>query len=217
MSYSADLKKRAILLRKQGRSLSEITRELGIVKSTASVWLSDIVLPDDLQLVIKQKEAIGREKALEARKTKFALQKALYAKTAKEDIATISFSKEFHKLSCALLWWCEGNKDTTMVRFTNSDKTLVKNFLRSLRTGFLIDESKLRVLIHIHEYHDNNTQRVFWSKITDIPLTQFHESYQKPHTGKRRHTNYEGCIAISYYDAKIAKEMEALYNAFTLI
>ncbi len=33
--------------------------------------------------------------------------------------------------------------------------------------------------------------------------------------GTRTKVGYPGCIAISYYDAKIAKELDALYNAFT--
>lgn len=125
-------------------------------------------------------------------------------------------TKELFKLYCALLWWCEGNKQLSYVRFTSSDPTLIANYLLVLRKGFTIDESKLRVLIHLHAYHDEKKQKSFWDEITKIPLSQFHKSYQKTNTGIRTHNNYQGCIAVSYYDAKIAKELEAIYNAFTL-
>jgi len=47
-------------------------------------------------------------------------------------------------------------------------------------------------------------------------LSQFQKSFQKQNSGKRKHEDYQGCIAVTYYDAKIAKELEAIYNAFTI-
>ena len=101
------------------------------------------------------------------------------------------------------------------MKFTNSDTTLISNFLFFLRVGFNIDESKLRALVHIHEYHDDIAQKRFWSEITKIPLSQFHKSYKKPNTGKRYRENYPGCLALVYYDAHVAKELEAIYNTFS--
>lgn len=216
MAHHPHLKEQAILLRTQGKSLSEIAKDLGIVKSTAYEWVKNTFLTPEVLVQIKSKERLSKERALITRKKKQALLKELLFDTALHDLHTLSFSKQVYKLICALLWWCEGNKDITMVRFTNSDVTLIQNFLISLRKGFSINETKLRVLVHIHEYHEDQVQKKFWSDVTKIPLNQFHTSYLKPHTGKRKHTDYQGCIAISYYDAKIAKELKALYNAFTI-
>lgn len=121
------------------------------------------------------------------------------------------------KLLCALIWWCEGNKNETFVRFTNSDPTLIHIFLYTLRKGFHLDEGKFRALVHIHKYHNDERQKLYWSSITKIPLSQFYNSYKKSSTGKRKHIGYQGCIAISYYDSKIANELEAVYNTFTQI
>ena len=113
------------------------------------------------------------------------------------------------------MWWCEGNKNSSFLRFTSSDVTLIKNYLSLLREGFTLDESKFRVLVHLHAYHNNDIQKKFWSKITRIPLSQFNKSFQKVNTGKRTRKDYPGCIALTYYDVRIAKELEALYNEFT--
>ncbi len=96
------------------------------------------------------------------------------------------------------------------------DPSLIALFLDLLRKGFKINESKLRILMHLHNYHDEVIQKEFWSIVTNIPFAQFHQSYWKPNTGKRKHAHYPGCIALSYYDAKIAKELKAIYNAFVL-
>ncbi len=132
-----------------------------------------------------------------------------------EMLSHIPLSKDLAKLYCSLIWWCEGNKKTTSLKFTNSDTTLISNFLYLLRLGFNINESKLRALVHIHEYHNDSVQKEFWSKITKIPLSQFQRSYKKPNTGKRYRENYPGCIVIVYYDSSVAKELEAIYNVFS--
>ena len=134
---------------------------------------------------------------------------------AYEIIKNIPLSKNHIKLCCALMWWCEGNKNSSFLRFTSSDATLIGNFLSLLRGGFMLDESKFRALVHLHAYHKEDTQKKFWSQVTKIPISQFHRSFQKKNSGKRTKENYPGCIAVSYYDVTIARELEALYNEFT--
>lgn len=91
---------------------------------------------------------------------------------------------------------------------------MVVTFLKLIREGFLIDESKLRVLVHIHEYHNNDEIKFFWSSVTKIPLNQFHKSYLKPHTGKRIKEGYMGCVNINYFDSQVARQIKVLYNMF---
>lgn len=212
---SFEVKEKAISLRRRGFSLKEISEKLSISKGTASVWLSRISLSPRAQERLKNKQILGQYKTVLLKRKLKNLQKKTYRQVALKVLKQTHFSKDIAKLCCALLWWCEGNKDDSLVRFTSSDATLVRNFLSLLRTSFEIDEGKFRVLIHLHSYHNDHQQKMFWSKVTGIPLHQFHKSYQKSNTGKRIHKDYQGCIAISYYDAKLAKELEAIYNAFT--
>lgn len=215
MAYSLEVKTKARVLRKKGYSLKEISEKMKIAKSTASVWVSHISLSSTAQNRLARKQILGQYKTLLTKRKQQEKERKILSKKALKTLRPISLSKGLMKLCCALLWWCEGNKDTSMVRFTSSDETLIKNFLFLLRSGFNIDETKLRILIHLHSYHSDDKQKKFWSKVTNVPLTQFHKSYQKLNSGKRIHKDYQGCIAITYYDAKIAKEMEAIYNAFS--
>ena len=164
---------------------------------------------------LQQKQILGQYKTVLLKKELRKHIRKQYEKYALRSIKTIPWSKELMKLCCALLWWCEGNKNSSFVRFTSSDNTLIENFISLLRNSFVVDESKFRVLVHIHSYHNDDAQKKYWSKITGIPLSQFHKSYQKTNTGIRSKENYQGCIALTYYDARIAKELEALYNVFT--
>lgn len=212
-----EVKTKAITLRKRGYSLNEISEKLHIAKSTASTWLSNINLSNVAKNRLEKKQILGQYKTMLIRKKLREKLNKERDKVALKLLSKIGESKELYKLCCALLWWCEGSKNSTSVRFTNSDPTLIKNFLTSIRLGFKLDESRFRAVIHIHSYHIDKKQKLFWSNITNIPLQQFWKSYRKPNTGKRRKNNYPGCISITYYNSKIARELEAIYNMYSKI
>lgn len=129
MPYPLNVKSTAISLRKQGFSLKEISEELNIAKSTASVWLSDIILSSSAQQKLAQKRILGQYKTVLIRKRIREEQKKILEGKAKLILQPISINRDLAKLCCSLVWWCEGAKNTTSVRFTNSDPTLIKNFL----------------------------------------------------------------------------------------
>lgn len=213
-----EVKEKAFSLRKKGHSLKEIAEKLNIAKSTASLWLTDVNLNEEAKERLRKRGVIGQYKAILIKKKKRQELLNQFIAEAKEGINKIPRSKELYRLLCALLYWCEGNKnDLTGVRFTNSDPKMVKSFLYFLRKGFDIDESKLRALIHLHEYHDEDEQINFWSEVSSIPKDKFNRSYRKPNTGKRIKKNYPGCIAISYYNAQLAKKLWAYYQKAQII
>ncbi|MBI2019502.1 hypothetical protein HYS95_02460 [Candidatus Daviesbacteria bacterium] len=214
MSYPIEFQNKAISLRKKGYSIKEIAILLNIAKSTSSLWLRNILLPLRAQERLKQRKILGQYKSIEIARKKRIQQQLYFTSIAKGFLRRISLTPDLCKLCCALIFWCEGSKNNTQVKFTNSDPSLIKVFLDLLRHGFKINESKFRVLMHLHEYHKEERQKVFWNKITKIPLNQFHKSYLKPHTSKRKHLHYPGCITVTYYDARVAKELTTIYNTF---
>jgi hypothetical protein len=116
------------------------------------------------------------------------------------------------KTLSALLYWGEGGKIDRHVSFVNSDPQMIATFMYLLRKSFRLDESKFRILVHIHEYHNDLELKTYWSQITGIPLSQFTKSYLKPHTGINKRKGFKGTIRINYYDTKIAREIKAVYN-----
>jgi hypothetical protein len=46
MAHPFELKEKAIELRKQGYSLKEISKEVGVVKSTSAIWVHDVELDE---------------------------------------------------------------------------------------------------------------------------------------------------------------------------
>lgn len=215
MSYSLITKEKALSLRKKGFSIKEIAAKLKIAKSTSSVWLKNVLLDKKAQKRLKKRRIFGQYKSRLIHFKKREEQQSKRHIRVEKILSKIEMSKELSKLCCALLYWCEGNKGrNALVRFTNSDPQLIQMFLFLLRKGFDINESKFRALIHLHQYHNEEKQKVLWHEMTKIPLNQFNRTYWKPNTGKRKHENYPGCIAISYYDAEVAKELTTIYNSF---
>lgn len=215
MAYSIEIKEKAKRLRKGGFSLKEISEKLGIAKSTASAWLAHIKLGSKARKRLQKRQIIGQYKAQQTKRVKRKKLLSQYRKEASRQLSLIKFDQKLHKLLSALLFWCEGGKnEQSCVEFSNSDPLMIEVFVKLLRSTFNLDERKFRVLMHLHEYHDEEKQKEFWSKITKIPKNQFTKTYQKPHTKKRKRENYPGCIRVSYYDAHLARQLHAWYNSF---
>src|SRR3989339_736272 len=130
-------------------------------------------------------------------------------------VDNVTDSEENRKLACALLYWCEGEKKGGAVRFTNSDPVMIQTFLNLFRQSFKLDESKFRICLHLHSYHNQQKQKKFWSGITNIPAEQFHRIYIKSNQGKNKKNDYQGCVSLRYHDWQVAKEIEMIYKLFS--
>ncbi|MBU1085165.1 MAG: hypothetical protein ABIJ43_04785 [Candidatus Beckwithbacteria bacterium] len=214
MSYSLKIKEKAINLRKKGYSIKEIASFLKIAQSTSSLWVRNIILNQKALQRIKQRKIYGQYKSSQQWKVKRKKNQILAHNKAKLIISQLNLNKENLTLICSILFWAEGAKHLGQIKFINSDPVMITTFLKLFRSCFIIDEKKLRAIIHIHEYHNDKKIKKYWSTITNIPISQFYNSYLKPHTGKRKRINYKGCISVNYYDAKLARELHAIYNTF---
>ena len=192
--------------------MSEISRELGISKSTASRWVRNIVLDKKAQNRLNEISNNSFNKSRKTRRKRKKRQQKLLRQRVKKMLNLQSYSKGLLKIFAALLFWGEGNKSGSYMAFINSDPDMIAFYLDLLRRGFEIDESKFRALIHLHEYHDKKAMKEYWSKITQIPINQFSKSYIKPHTGKRKRQEYKGSVRIRYYDSDLEKEMREIYT-----
>ena len=203
MSYSIYLKEESINLRRKGYSIKEISEILNISKSTSSTWVKHLNLNDKAKLRLQKRKILGQYKAMKTRKIKREKIKEEFKKKAIKSLKKIRMTKELYKLLCSFLFWTEGGKSSdSYLFFINSDPNMVKTFITLLRKAFSLDESKLRSLVHIHEYHNEKKILNYWSNITGISLKQFSKSYLKPHTKKRIREGYMGSIRVRYYDYK---------------
>ncbi len=209
-------REKAISLRKKGLSLSEISETLHVSKSSASVWVSDVSLSILAKQKIEKKRRDARERAATTHRKRVDKKLADAYVYGKEVVGKAAINADTARLLCAIMYWCEGTKIRRgeIPGFTNSDPMVIASFLSLLREGFVIDERKLRMTLHVHDYHDANKQLRFWSKVTTIPLSQFHHPYRKPHTGVRTREGYQGCVSVRYLNVDFGRRLEAIALAF---
>lgn len=198
---------------------AEIARELEIAKSTAYSWTHGLHLSQgeknrsEARLRVAQQAKVTHLAALNKQRHKE--RDDLLGESARKIVEHAPLSLDHKKLLCSVLFWCEGGKDVRGgIQFINSDPAMIQKFLSLLREGFPIQENKFRALIHLHEYHNQEKQLRFWSKVTEIPISQFHKPYLKPNTGKNTRIGYPGCVSIRYLDSALGKLLKMIYSEF---
>ena len=196
-------------MRMSGKSIQEINKEMEISKGTLSLWLRDIVLNKKAKERILLRQKIGNENASKILKEKRMAREFESYRKAREVLDKISHTTIYQdKLMCALIYYCEGSKSVKDgVSFINSDPELLRTFLFLLRRTFLLSESKIRLCMHLHSYHNESKQKSFWSKITGIPENQFTKSFMKKEGGLYEKKDYPGCLRVKYGDVNIAREL----------
>ncbi|HCE48669.1 MAG TPA: hypothetical protein DEQ86_00560 [Candidatus Jacksonbacteria bacterium] len=208
MQRKIEEKLRAISLRKQGYSVNEITSKLGIAKSSISVWVRNVELSQRARERLLKKISAGRLYAAEMKRNHTRLKLDNYRDVAGRAMSEIKIDRTLCKILCSLLYWCEGAKNPLSgVSFINSDPNLISTFLYLLRNGFELDESKFRVCVHLHGYHNIKKQIRYWSKITNISEKKFIKPFMKENAGKRIKKNYPGCAALRYHSNDIARQL----------
>lgn len=186
-------KAKAIRLRRQGYSYNVICKKLKVAKSTCSVWLRKVKLDAKAIQRLVDRQDRGRVRAaLTLRQYRREIDKYIKLKV-KQSLKSLRVTPQLRKVVCASLYWAEGHKDDRSVSFTNSDHRMIRTFLQLFRIGFVVDNKKLHAWLHLHEYHNIEKQKIFWSKITRIPFDRIHV-YQKPNSGKNIREGYPGCI-----------------------
>jgi transposase-like protein len=215
MAHSIETKNKAVKLRLKGYSIKEVAKTLSIATGTSSTWLRDIKLSKKAILRLKKRKLLGQYRARQTKKHNNQLLLKQIDKQANISLSKVNLNKETRLLLCSLLFWGEGSKTNQYVSFINSDPKMINVFITLLRQSYKLDETKFRALIHVHQYHNENQLKKYWSAVIKIPISQFSKSYLKPNTGKRKRNNYPGSLRIRYYDHKIAKDLSAIYNMFS--
>lgn len=199
MSLS-EYKIKAIELRKQGLSYSEILQKLPVAKSTLAIWLHSVGLSK------KQKQRLTDKKLASAlrgaaRKKEIRIQKTkdIFLNAAK-DLENIS-KRELFLIGVAL-YWAEGSKQkdhsvSTRVRFSNSDPKMIVLFLMWLKKICNIPMSDVRCDLYIHEKSNISRAKSYWQKEINLSVKGIY--LKKTKITKRRNVgkNYYGLISIN--------------------
>jgi transposase-like protein len=198
-----DMQLRARELRKQGLNYNQIAAELGVSKSSVSLWVRDLPRPERLSA----EEC--RQRSIEGLRRYWAIERPL--REAERQAVQKAAAAEIGQLTArevlvagAIAYWCEGAKNKQNLRadrvvFTNSDPGLIRLFLQFLDavgTG----RDMLIYRIQIHEDADIRSAQEFWLGVTKANRAQFRRPTLKQHNPKTTRKNtadgYHGCLRV---------------------
>lgn len=160
MRYEPTLINKIKRLRKLGRSYPEIGKKLGIGKSSVAYHARKINI--DQRYLQRWKDRRKTSKMVSSRNWKKAYLKVRgkFEKISKRDLRLIG----------SMLYWAEGSKKD--FSFSNTDANMVTLFLRSIRKGFDVKNSDIKISIRVYEDLNVHECLKYWSVITDISLTK---------------------------------------------
>ncbi|MDD2758079.1 MAG: helix-turn-helix domain containing protein [Patescibacteria group bacterium] len=183
------IREKALALRKQRKSYSQIKSELGVPKSTLSYWLRDYPLSREEinKLGGKNEARIEKFKNTMRGKRQVRLD-VIYAKE-KNHILPLS-NKDALILGLAL-YWGEGSKaDWYKIALANTDPQVLKFFIYWLTKILHVKKSALRVYLHLYADMNIKNELNYWSKTLKIPASKFVKPYIK--MAKSTRINHKG-------------------------
>ena len=177
-------------LRARNWTLAAIAKELGVSKSSVSLWVRDIP---------------------------FTPTKKRWGPHRRPNPASVAKQVEIERMNCmaaerlgrldelaflaagAALYAGEGAKGDGKIVFANSDAAMMGFFCAWLRRFFVVDESRLRVSVYLHLGLDLERAQRHWSDVTGVPLAQFRKGYRAPADPSIRRNKHEhGCAYLVY-------------------
>lgn len=184
-------------LRQRGYSIKEIAQKLKISQGSISVWCRDIALSNEQikRLVLKQKikSYEGRLRALETiRQKRLNEIKTLKIEGIREvdELTKRDFFIAGIAIYCSEGYTAPANHG---VGITNSDYKIILFMLKWFKKYCRISDDRITLRVDINEIHKKRINQVekYWSKITQIPLSQFNKASIKRTRSKKIYSNYQ--------------------------
>lgn len=183
------VRERAISLRKQLKSYSQIKKILGVSKSSLSLWLQNYPLPKWRIRELRDNNEQRIEKfRLTMQAKKQARLDTVYIKQRK---LLLPLTKRDLLIAGLFLYWGEGDKKKNyQIAVSNTDPSVILFIRYWLEKVFKVPRH--RMYIRLHLYNDMNIRREtnFWRQILKLPLSQFRKPYIKE--GNAARINYKG-------------------------
>ncbi|MEV4541639.1 helix-turn-helix domain-containing protein [Micromonospora echinaurantiaca] len=196
----------ALRLRRQGRSVPEIARRVGVARSTAYLWVRHLPLDRDSDEARARRRAHSKVMTDAQWGEYRTVRDAARAETVAKVAAWVKRLRYRELILVgAAIYWCEGAKakpwrpNDCRLKFVNSDPMLVLLFVRFVE-ALGVARDALRFRVHIHETADEAAAVRWWADLVGVPPEEFQRSSLKRHrpgtTRQNVGAEYRGCLTV---------------------
>ncbi len=172
------LKDKAIELRKNGLSYSQIRNKISVSKSSLSLWLRNHSLSQKHLLYLKQKsgqQRVERHRITMLKKRSLRLNDVY--KSVRKKVGHLS-KREFF-LAGLFLYWGEGSKRNMYeLAVSNTDPAMIRFFIKWF-DDMNISREKMRATLHVYKDMEAEKYIAIWSKELDLPPSAFTKPFVK--------------------------------------
>lgn len=206
-------------MRAKGESVGVIAKKVGVTKSTASLWVRDMILSVEQLKVLKKRKIkggeLGRLKGSLMQKNRRLDLIKQRENEGRDQLENLS-DEEFFVAGIAL-YWGEGSKKKREFYICNSDPELINFMISWLKKFYGVGFDRLKAVVGINEIHRNreNIVKRYWSDITGIPLDRFRKtSFKKTklHKVYANFNNHYGTLGVT-----VLKGSDIYYKILGLI
>ena len=200
-------RQRAIALRAQGWSVKEIERELGVARSSVSVWVRHVELTADARNRLIARTRLG---PVVAARRKAARARAVRRSYQEEGRRLARRRGDAYRGGC-MLYWAEGSKGRNTVAMANSDPDLLAMFVDFLRTEFAVPSVHITMRCNLFADHLERQQEIesFWLDRLGLPASSLRTShvnvYSKYSQKKRKNKLPNGTCTVSLNSTRIVQ------------
>lgn len=181
-------RQKALELRLEGKSYSQIKQLLNISKSTLSLWLREYPLTKERIDALRSRNPKRIERFRETMRLKH--QSRLDKVYGEKEQELVPLSRKELLIAGLFLYWGEGSKTTGSVTISNTDPAILKFSLFWLNNVLKIPKKNIRVYLHLYKDMDIEKEIDFWGKTLKILLSQFAKPYIK--SSNRENLTHKG-------------------------
>jgi uncharacterized DUF497 family protein len=212
-------KEKAIILRKQGMSINNISTQLKRPKSSISYWVRNVELTEDQKRYLESKNPVTnnvlRNRAIEKNRVIWMERRKKYQEEGKKLVST----QDPGFIAGLMLFWAEGAKNKNSVQFSNTDVNMVKFFINFLRKYFEIKNDKVSLKINCHLNNGLTIDHIenYWLTVLGLEKDNLNKSYieqKRKVSGKRKNVHLHGVCTIAVHSTEIVQKMYGAIKAY---
>jgi hypothetical protein len=192
-------------LRARGWSIGEIERQLGVSRSSVSIWVRDVPLDAGARARLDRRSMRGPMISAARSRARARATRAGYQQEGRLRARTESGE---YAAGC-MLHWAEGDKTRNAVRFANSDPELLATFARFLRKHFDVADEQMTISCNLFADHCERQAAIerFWLAKLGLPRSQLRKTivnvYSKHSQKKRQNKLPYGTCKLVVHSTRI--------------